>query len=272
MRFSQKDKQKYASGCRRLELGVWGYPVSLFYKIHLTTKMGNDNSAKNFTKDFRKLIRWMKNKGLEVEYCGALGYTPQNNLIHGHFIFRVKGGFLKLYDGAVKDDINEWYDEQGERHSDHVDANRRSLGDAWNKFHGAFVVALGRFTNSNQFIPYITGHVMKDYMNYDGQDRLRFVKSKKWDWRCKNGLVKEFRKWWSATVGTSYLSEYGGFQLLKEFQKRMCEGRTFSVVNDKGEIQVSNYQAVFGVYPDTKERKYNESEGIVWKELLPKQQ
>lgn len=251
---TSSEKQKYVLGCRRLELGTWGYAPSVFRKLHLTTKAGNDNTAINFSKDFRKLIRWMKTKVGDVEYCGALGYTPKNNLIHGHFIIRVKYGYVKLYDGYPKDDTRYWFDERGDRHSEHEDANRRALGDAWNKYHGAFVVGmLGRFSESGEFIKYITSHVMKDYMSYKGNESVRFLKSKRWDWRCKNGMVTQFRNWWRDTVGTSYLSENGGFELLYQFQKRMCEGRTFKIVNDKGEIQVHNYKAYFGMYAELPE-------------------
>ena len=33
-------KRKYAQALRRLELGIWGYPLSLFRVVTLTTREG----------------------------------------------------------------------------------------------------------------------------------------------------------------------------------------------------------------------------------------
>lgn len=51
---TQAEKIKYAMAMRRLNLGTWGYPVSVLRAIHLTTREGNDNTTAVFAKDLRK--------------------------------------------------------------------------------------------------------------------------------------------------------------------------------------------------------------------------
>lgn len=101
MSFTKYDRRKYAQSLRRIESGVWGYAKSLFYVIHLTTREGDDNSSERFVGDFRKLVKWFRSLGYVLHYCSAMGFTPGKGLVHSHGLLRVKGGFLKLYEGKV---------------------------------------------------------------------------------------------------------------------------------------------------------------------------
>lgn len=45
---SKDEKRKYALAMRRVDYGCWGYPVSLFRSLTLTTREGDDNSIGRF--------------------------------------------------------------------------------------------------------------------------------------------------------------------------------------------------------------------------------
>ena len=70
-----------------------------------------------------------------------MGYTPGNELIHYHGLLRVHGVWFQLYSGKPLS-VKECKGSDGKFHSDHIDRNRRMLGDKWNEIHNAFVIVL----------------------------------------------------------------------------------------------------------------------------------
>lgn len=48
-----KEKRKYALACRRIELGSLQCAPHYLKAIHLTTRMGDDNTPERLQKDFR---------------------------------------------------------------------------------------------------------------------------------------------------------------------------------------------------------------------------
>jgi len=88
------EKRKYAVAMRRLNLGIWGYALSTLRAVHLTTKEGNDNTPGVFARDLRKLVGSFRDDGYDLQYNGALEFSPEKNLLHWHGIFRIKGGFF----------------------------------------------------------------------------------------------------------------------------------------------------------------------------------
>ena len=42
---SNSERRRYALALRRVDYGVWGYPISLFRVITLTTREGDDKSS-----------------------------------------------------------------------------------------------------------------------------------------------------------------------------------------------------------------------------------
>ena len=151
---THSEKMKYAMAMRRLNLGCWGYPLSTLRQIHLTTKEGNDNTTKVFARDLRKLVCSYRAEGYDVEYDGALEYTPGKGLLHWHGLFRIKGGYFPV--------------------------SRRMVGDAWNKYHGAFVVQIKPVKSGDELKKYITKHIMKEYLGEAEAIRNKFLFSKGW--------------------------------------------------------------------------------------------
>ena len=64
---THSEKMKYAQAMRRLNLGIWGYPLSTLRAIHLTTRDVNDNTTKVFAKALRKLILWFRGLGFAFQ-------------------------------------------------------------------------------------------------------------------------------------------------------------------------------------------------------------
>jgi hypothetical protein len=187
------EKAKYAMAMRRLNLGFWGYPVSTLWAVHLTTREGNDNSTEVFAKDLRKLVGIVRGKGYDVQYDGALEYTPGKRLLHWHGIWRVKGGFLKLYDGDVKSMVVSFIDDKGHPHSKHINANRSVLGTMWNEIHGAFRVEIDGVESREDLEKYITKHILKEYLGEDDLIRNKSLFSKGWmreGWKEVESLAK----------------------------------------------------------------------------------
>jgi len=166
------EKVKYATAMRRLNLGFWGYPLSTLRAIHLTTREGNDNRTEVFARDLRKLVSSFRAEGYDVQYDGALEYTPKKGLLHWHGLFRIKGGFF------ISGDIHRC---------------RRVLGDRWNEFHGAFVVQITKVNSNKELKEYILKHIMKEYLGEDDNIRNKFVFSKGWmreGWKEVESLAK----------------------------------------------------------------------------------
>ena len=171
------EKRKYAMAMRRLNLGIWGHPVSTLRAVHLTTKEGNDNTPWVFARDLRKLVDSFRDDGCGLQYNGALEFSPDNHLLHWHGIFRIKGGFF------LKPMIL-WQDKA---------LVRRELGDRWNKYHGAFVVQITGVASRSQLKKYILKHILKEYIGVDEDMRNKFLFSRGWmreGWKTVEDLAK----------------------------------------------------------------------------------
>ena len=182
---SHNDRTKYARGMRRLWLGIWGYPVSTLRSVHLTTKEGNDNTPLAFAKDLRKLIGSFRGDGYDLQYDGALEFSPERHLLHWHGLFRIKGGYF------IKPMI-PWQDKA---------VVRRTLGDRWNECHGAFVVDIEPVTMRKALRDYILKHVMKEYIGVDEDIRNKFLFSKGW-----------MREGWKKVEDMAKLWTLGGYE------------------------------------------------------------
>jgi len=174
---SHNDRTKYARGMRRLWLGIWGHPVSTLRAVHLTTKEGNDNTPWVFAKDLRKLVGSFRGEGYDLQYDGALEFSPGRHLLHWHGLFRIKGGYF------VKPMIS-WQDRA---------VVRRTLGDRWNECHGAFVVDIEPVEMRRALREYILKHIMKEYIGVDEDIRNKFLFSRGWmreGWKKIEDLAK----------------------------------------------------------------------------------
>lgn len=241
------DKVRYAKGIERIKGGIYGFSNTLFFAVNLTTREGDDNQFERFSKDFKKLVRWMRGSHT-LEYCGVMGLTPQKGLVHGHFIFRVKYGYFKLYSGKEKDNREAWFDERGLKHTKHIDANRKALGDKWNEIHNAFVVHMGDFPEGFEIERYISEHVMKDY-TVNGMYGRRFLVSG--GWRKKFSVRDErfIKNWWRNSITTACMTS-DDYRLLSIVRKKICEGETFDVGNINGVARIEKgiikYAEIFG--------------------------
>lgn len=180
---THSEKMRYAQAMRRLNLGYWGYPVSTLRAIHLTTREGNDNTTKVFAEDLRKLVGGYRAEGYDVQYCGALEYTPGKGLLHWHGLFRIKGGYFPV--------------------------TRRMLGDSWNVCHGAFVVKIAPVKSNKELREYIVKHVMKEYVGEDENIRNKFLFSKGWmrpGWKDVESIAKE---WVLSGLETTWIGKDG---------------------------------------------------------------
>lgn len=205
-------RRKYAQGMRRIELGIWGYPKSLFRAIHLTTREGDDNGSERFIKDYRKLIKFYRSLGFNIEYCVALGYTPQKGLLHCHGLLRVKGGYFPI--------------------------TRRELGDKWNELHGAFAVKLDGVVKHTDLHKYIASHIMKDYA-HSGMLRNHFLVSGGWRNGIPDSLVQEVKKWWIDGRSCIWLDS-AGWAVVNRICKAYCEKRPVVVKADFGHLVFQN--------------------------------
>jgi hypothetical protein len=164
---THNEKAKYAVAMRRLNLGYWGYALSTLRAVHLTTREGNDNTPEVFARDLRKLVGSFRAEGYELEYDGALEYSPQKGLLHWHGLFRIKGGYFPV--------------------------TRRMLGDKWNKYHGAFVVKITPVNTNKELREYVVKHILKEYVGEDDRIRNKFLFSKGWmrgGWKGVEGIAK----------------------------------------------------------------------------------
>jgi len=164
-------------GMRRLNVGIWGYPVSTLRAVHLTTKAGNDNTPWVFARDLRKLIGSFRDEGYVLQYDGALEFSPEHHLLHWHGLFRIKGGYF------IKPMIS-WQDRA---------VVRRTLGDRWNECHGAYRVAIKDVGSKKDLKEYILKHIMKEYIGVDEEIRNKFLFSRGWmrpGWKGIEDLAK----------------------------------------------------------------------------------
>jgi len=174
---THNEKRKYAMAMRRLNLGIWGYPMSTLRAVHLTTKEGNNNTTWVFAKDLRKLVNSFRDEGYGLQYSGALEFSPDHHLLHWHGVFRIKGGFF------LKPMIS-WQDKA---------AVRRELGDRWNECHGAFVVQIKAVGSRRDLKEYILKHILKEYIGVDEEIRNKFLFSRGWmreGWKAIEDLAK----------------------------------------------------------------------------------
>lgn len=217
---SSAEKRKYALAMRRIDYGIWGFKVSSFWVLTLTTREGDDNSVKQFGKDFRKLIAWFRKRGFRVEYCGVYELTPGKELLHWHGILRVRGGYFNI--------------------------TRRELGDKWNELHHAFVVKLEPVRKMAYLQKYINKHMVKDYLA-EGVMRNKFLVSKGWSRRGVNDLIDEFKNWWLNVTGDFWMSNEG-WAVCKIIIRRWCERENIKVLKDNGFFALSAGKVLAEIY------------------------
>lgn len=199
-------KRKYAIAMRRVSLGWWGFTPNCFRSVTLTTRLGDDNTPKKFHKDLRKLVRQYRNKGYELEYCGALELSPKNKLLHWHGLFRLKWGFF------LHEDIGR---------------ARAQLGSDWNKVHGAFAVKIGYIWNENTYAKYVAKHMLKQYLDEDDFEvNQKMLVSGGWmrkGWkRARDTIIN----WMSGGHGMFLLTK-SHFKVINELLKGWCIGGIF---------------------------------------------
>lgn len=245
----KEERSKYARGINKIQLGVWGFKTDRIYSIHLTTRLGDDNSTARFGKDFRKLIRWMRSLGYKVEYCFAMGLTPEKGLLHGHGLIRFGGSSIKLYDGAVRSS-KTWRDGKNKLHSKHIDGNRRALGDKWNQCHGAFSVDLAGFYGKETFEKYITKHIMKDYINAS-MIRNSFLMSFGWKRKGYENIITEVKDFWEQGTGNWLGTD--GWRLANKAVKAYCERTNLLFTTSFGGLFMTRGKCSWDLYDFNKE-------------------
>lgn len=199
------ERRKYAIAMRRLNLGVWGYPLSTLRAVHLTTKGGDDNSPFRFSSDLRKLVGSFRDDGYGLQYNGALEFSPDNHLLHWHGVFRIKGGFFL-------EPMNSWQNKA---------SVRRELGDRWNKYHGAFVVQITGVGSRNELKRYILKHILKEYIGVDEEIRNKFLFSRGW-----------MREGWKRVEDLAVLWVLGGPESVGGLSPMYMSGAMWNKVNE----------------------------------------
>jgi hypothetical protein len=213
------EKVKYAMAMRRLNLGFWGYPLSVLRAIHLTTKEGNDNTTKVFARDLRKLVGGYRAEGYDIDYDGALEYTPQKGLLHWHGLLRIKGGYFPV--------------------------SRRMLGDKWNEIHGAFAVQIKAVNNNKELREYIVKHIIKEFLGEDGNIRNKFLFSKGWmrgGWKEVEGLAKT----WVLGGKPAIWMDREKWRLVNEIMKAWAEKRKAMILGKVVDGKRTGYLYVEG--------------------------
>lgn len=207
--FKHTEKMKYAMAVRRLNLGYWGYPVSTLRAIHLTTREGNDNTTAVFARGLRKLVSSFRAEGYDVQYCGALEYTPGKGLLHWHGLFRIKGGYFLLPMTTDKNKAKV----------------RRMLGDRWDVCHGAFVVKITTIDTKKELKEYILKHILKEYVGEGEGIRNKFLFSKGW---MREGWkeVEAIAKGWVLGGASAMFMNKERWALVNEIMLAWSEKRT----------------------------------------------
>ena len=113
MGLGKKESRVYARAMKRLEYGYWGYPLSLFREVTLTTREGDDNSRKTANRHLKMLVQSFEKDGYTIDYCGVWLPTPGKGLMHWHGFWRIKGGYFmceveKTNDIAAKEVRKRW--------------------------------------------------------------------------------------------------------------------------------------------------------------------
>lgn len=235
---SKYERQKYAKAMRRVEFGIWGYKLSLFKSVTLTTVQGEDMSVKRFGVDVHKLVQSFRRDGYEVEYCGCYEYTPANNLLHWHGILRVKGGFWKLYAGGQKSMV-KWIGEDKKWHSDHSDANEMELGKKWFIYHQANQVDLDEYPSFKALVEYLNKHMVKDYSESQDYIRNKFLVSRGWKRAGIEDITGEFKRWWVNGCESGSWMGSKGYRVMNNLLRGWAEKRNVFVKTGFGWFQVN---------------------------------
>ena len=201
---NKKQKRTWALSNHRVNVGVWGFKISLFKEITLTTresdmlpgKNGVKKTACKFGKDFQRLIKYFRDEGYEIEYCGCFELSPDKKLLHWHGLLRIKYGYFPI--------------------------SRRELGDLWNKYHNAFAVSIKNVYDTEGLKKYVIKHLLKEYLN-QGLIRNKFLVSKGWSRYFVKELESEFKRWWvNGCEAGSWMSTYG-YRLMNQTVQKWCE-------------------------------------------------
>lgn len=153
MTLSLKEREQYAKTARRLEWGTAGYPLTVFRQVHLTTAPSTipeftkqwgspwQWEFDRFRKDHRALVNEYRKEGYSVEFCGVVSLTPKSGLVHGHFIWRISGGYFLCPLDETKT------------------TGRTDLRRRWRRIHGAWNVALAPVRSGSELRGYVLKHV-----------------------------------------------------------------------------------------------------------------
>jgi hypothetical protein len=201
MALGLRDRRVYARAMKRLEYGYWGYPLSLFRKVTLTTREGDDNTRRTFLKHLKQLVDSFRKEGYDIECCGVLLPTPGKGLLHWHGLWRIKGGYF-LH--PLPDPGREAEKEVRKR---------------WKKIHNAYEVDFEPLNREGEFEAYISKHTLKGYV--EEHARLNF--SKGWTRPGLKEARKVMERFVSKELGRWYITS-SGWKLLNEIEKAFCCG------------------------------------------------
>ena len=199
-----KKKRRYAKAMKRLEYGTWGYAPSLFRKLTLTTRGGDDNSVERFLKDLKELRRRCAALGYEIEYAGGIGYTPKKGLVHWHGLWRIKGGYFL----CPLEDTKRVAEQK--------------IRKLWLEIHNAFEIEFDSVDSGNDLQKYIVKHILKDLMDSAyGLERLNG--SKGWPRPGVKEALKLIEYFVSKGKGRRVISQ-DGWARVNEMEKVFCMG------------------------------------------------
>lgn len=201
MIFGKREKRVYSRAMRRLEYGYLGYAVSLFRKVTLTTREGDDNTRDKFLRHLKMLVDSFESEGYVIDYCGALLPTPGKGLLHWHGLWRIKGGYF----------IHRLPDRGREA--------EKEVRKRWLKYHNAYEIDFEALRREGTFGQYVSKHILKGFV----EERARLNFSKGW---TRNG-VKEAQevilRFLSDGLGGLYMSS-DNWKLYNEMEKAFCCG------------------------------------------------
>ena len=201
MQFGKREKRVYARAMRRLEYGYLGYAVSLFRKVTLTTREGDDNKRGTFLKHLKMLVDSFKRDGYVVDYCGALLPTPGKGLLHWHGLWRIKGGYF-LY-----------------RMPDRGREAEKEVRKRWLRYHNAYEIDFESMRREGTFKEYVSKHILKDFV----EERARLNFSKGWS---RPGLkeAQEIIKRFVSEGRSMMLMSREDWKLYNEVEQAFCCG------------------------------------------------
>lgn len=222
MIFGKREKRVYARAMRRLEYGYLGYAPSLFRKVTLTTREGDDNTRDTFLKHLKMLSDSFEREGYVIDYCGVLLPTPGKGLLHWHGVWRIKGGYF----------IHRLPDRGREA--------EKEVRKRWLKYHNAYEIDFEAMRREGTFRQYVIKHILKGFV----EERARLNFSKGWTRPGLKEAQEVIKRFVNEDLGVLYMSS-ADWKLYNGMEQAFCCGDNHLWRKNESGLWIHEFQCEF---------------------------